>query len=396
MPKRDVVPYRLSRSLTGLHRDAVEDTVGSLSTHIEQSGRGPMFGIMNLCPSDNTTGPESEAKLLSVQKQERTLLPHQKEKDHLLELYRQMYLIRRFEERAAQAYMQGKIAGFLHLAIGEEAANVGVLAPLRPDDDVISHYRSHGHALARGIDPNAVMAELYGRATGSSRGMGGSMHIASREHHFWGGHAIVGGHIPIATGLALAHQYTGSDRVVVCIFGDGSVNTGAFHEAMNLAGVWKLPVIFIASNNLYGMGTAIERASAVTEIYKRAAAYGMPGKRINGNDVLEVEAEMREAIERTRAGEGPCLLELMTYRFRGHSTADPELYRSKEEVAEWRARDPIVQFREWCVAEGYATDEEFAAIDAEVEQVVDEAAKFADESPEPDPDTLYDYVYSNP
>ena len=182
------------------------------------------------------------------------------------------------------------------------------------------------------------------------------MHLASLEHHFWGGHAIVGGHIPVAVGMALAHQYTGSDRVVVCIFGDGSVNTGAFHEAMNLAGVWRLPVVFIASNNLYGMGTAIERSSAVTEIYKRAAAYNMPGKRINGNDVLEVEAEVHDAVERIRAGEGPRLIEAMTYRFRGHSTADPELYRSKEEVAEWRARDPIFFFRRWVVAKGIATD----------------------------------------
>lgn len=341
-------------------------------------------------------GPESEAIRLSVKGQERTMLPHQKDKDHLLDLYRKMFLIRRFEERAAQAYMQGKIAGFLHLAIGEEAANVGMMVPLRPDDDVISHYRSHGQALARGMEPGPVMAELYGRATGVSGGLGGSMHLASRELHFWGGHAIVGGHIPVAVGMALAHQYNGSDRVVVCIFGDGSVNTGAFHEAMNLAGVWRLPIVFVASNNMYGMGTSIDRSSAVTEIYKRAAAYNMPGKRINGNDVLEVEAEIHDAVEKTRAGEGPRLIEAMTYRFRGHSTADPELYRSKEEVAEWRARDPIMSFRDRVVAEKLATDEEFDAIDEEVEQVVDDAARYADESPEPDPDTLYDYVYSNP
>ncbi len=347
-------------------------------------------------PVGKYDGAESEAMTLSVDRQQRTLLPHQTDKQHLLELYRKMFLIRRFEERAAQEYMRGKIAGFLHLAIGEEAANVGMMTPLRPDDDVISHYRSHGQALARGMEPGPVMAELFGRATGVSRGLGGSMHLASRDHHFWGGHAIVGGHIPVAVGMALAHQYSGSDRVVVCIFGDGSVNTGAFHEAMNLAGVWRLPIVFIASNNMYGMGTSIDRSSAVTEIYKRAAAYNMPGKRINGNDVLEVEAEIHDAVEKTRAGEGPRLIEAMTYRFRGHSTADPELYRSKEEVAEWRARDPIAVFRDWVVAEGLATAEEFDAIDAEVEQVVEDAARFADESPEPDPDTLYDYVYSNP
>lgn len=341
-------------------------------------------------------GSESEASSMSVERQERTLLPHQKNKEHLLDLYRKMFLIRRFEERAGQEYMRGEIAGFLHLAIGEEAANVGMMVPLRPDDDVISHYRSHGQALARGLEPGPVMAELFGRATGVSKGQGGSMHLASKEHHFWGGHAIVGGHIPVAVGMALAHQYTGSDRVVVCIFGDGSVNTGAFHEAMNLAGVWRLPVLFIASNNLYGMGTAIDRSSAVTEIYKRAAAYNMPGKRINGNDVLEVEAEVRDAVERIRAGEGPRLIEAMTYRFRGHSLADPELYRSKEEVAEWRARDPVFSFRDWVVAQGFATEDEVSAIDAEVEQIVEDAVRFAEESPEPDPSTLYDYVYSNP
>lgn len=333
---------------------------------------------------------------MSVQRQTETRLPHQQDKEHLLRIYRKMYLIRRFEERAAQAYTQGKIAGFLHLAIGEEAANVGMMFPLRPDDDVITHYRSHGQALARGMHPNPVMAELYGRSTGVAKGLGGSMHLASLEHHFWGGHAIVGGHIPVAVGLALAHQYTGSDRVVVCIFGDGSVNTGAFHEAMNLAGVWKLPIVFLASNNMYGMGTSIDRSSAVTEIYKRAAAYNMPGKRINGDDVLEVEAEVTEAVAKTRAGEGPRLIEAMTYRFRGHSTADPELYRDKEEVEEWRRRDPIAIFRDKLLADDVATEAEFQAIDAEVEQTVEEAARFADESPEPDPDTLYDYVYSNP
>ncbi|MFS8543997.1 MAG: thiamine pyrophosphate-dependent enzyme, partial [Limnochordales bacterium] len=231
---------------------------------------------------------------MTNERQEAVLLPHQKEKDHLLHLYRMMLLIRRFEERAAEEYTKGKIAGFLHLAIGEEPANVGTMAALRPDDDVFSHYRSHGHALARGMDPRAVMAELFGKETGVSRGRGGSMHLASLEHHFWGGYAIVGGHIPLAAGMALAHEYRGSDRVVLCIFGDGAVNTGAFHEALNLAGVWRLPIVFAVSNNFYGMGTAIERSSAVTEVYKRAAAYNMPGKRINGNDVLEVEATVRE------------------------------------------------------------------------------------------------------
>jgi len=333
---------------------------------------------------------------MSTERQEAVLLPHQKDKDHLIDLYRKMYLIRRFEERAAEAYTQGKIGGFLHLAIGEEAANVGTIVALRDDDDVFTHYRSHGHALARGMDPGAVMAELYGKATGVSRGRGGSMHLASLEHHFWGGYAIVGGHIPLAVGMALAHQYRGLDRVVLCIFGDGAVNTGAFHEALNMAGVWKLPVVFVVSNNLYGMGTAIERSSAVTEVYKRAAAYNMPGQRVNGNDVLEVEAAVRAMVERARAGEGPSLVELVTYRFRGHSMADAELYRSKEEVERYKARDPIVSFRRRLEEQGVADAATLDAIEKEVEATVEAAVRFAEESPEPDPDTLFDHVYVNP
>ncbi|MBO8141247.1 MAG: pyruvate dehydrogenase (acetyl-transferring) E1 component subunit alpha [Firmicutes bacterium] len=333
---------------------------------------------------------------MSADRQKVASVPSQRSKDQFLELYRQMVLIRRFEERAAEAYTQGKIGGFLHLAIGEEPANVGVMAALRSDDDVFTHYRSHGQALARGMDPKAVMAELFGRATGVSKGRGGSMHLASLEHHFWGGYAIVGGHIPMAVGMAVAHQYTGSDRVVVCIFGDGAVNTGAFHEALNMAGVWRLPIVFVVSNNLYGMGTAINRSSAVTEVYKRAAAYNMPGVRANGNDVLETEATVREAVEKARAGEGPSLVELMTYRFRGHSMADPELYRSKEEVEQWKARDPIAAFRRRLEEEGIATAAEFEAIDRRVAETVDEAVRFANESPEPDPATLFDHVYVNP
>ena len=333
---------------------------------------------------------------MSNERQEAVLLPHQKEKDHLLDLYRKMLLIRRFEERAAEAYTQGKIGGFLHLAIGEEPANVGTMVALRHDDDVFTHYRSHGHALARGMDPRAVMAELFGKETGVARGRGGSMHLASLEHHFWGGYAIVGGHIPLAVGMALAHQYRGLDRVVLCIFGDGAVNTGAFHEALNMAGLWRLPIVFVVSNNLYGMGTAIERSSAVTEVYKRAAAYNMPGRRVNGNEVLEVEAAVRAALEQARSGGGPSLVELVTYRFRGHSMADPELYRSKEEVERWKAQDPIKRFRRQLQEEGHANEAELAAVEQEVEATVEDAVRFADESPEPDPNTLFDHVYVNP
>lgn len=315
------------------------------------------------------------------------------EKDELIELYRQMVLIRRFEERAGEMYTRGKIAGFLHLAIGQESANVGAVAGLKPDDDIFTHYRDHGHAIARGLDPNALMAELFGRETGVAGGRGGSMHFADASKHFWGGYAIVGAHLPLAVGMAFARQRQGDGRVVMVIFGDGSTNTGPFHEAMNLAAVWKLPVIFFCENNMYGMGTAIHRASAETEMYKRGAAYNIESRQVDGSDVLAVRDTVREAAALCREGKGPVFVEAVTYRFRGHSTADPELYRDREEVQQWRARDPIPRFRQRLIDEGIADDAELKAVEQEVEDVVDESIRFADESPEPALETIFDDVY---
>lgn len=315
------------------------------------------------------------------------------EKDELVELYRQMVLIRRFEERAGEMYTRGKIAGFLHLAIGQEAANVGAVAGLKPDDDIFTHYRDHGHALARGLDPNALMAELFGRATGVAGGRGGSMHFADASKHFWGGYAIVGAHLPLAVGMAFARQRQGDGRVVMVIFGDGSTNTGPFHEAMNLAAVWKLPVIFFCENNLYGMGTAIHRASAETEMYKRGAAYNIESRQVDGSDVLAVRDAVREAAALCREGKGPVFIEAVTYRFRGHSLADPELYRDREEVQQWRARDPIPRFRQRLIDEGIADDAALKAVEQAVEDAVNESIRFADESPEPALETIFDDVY---
>jgi pyruvate dehydrogenase E1 component alpha subunit len=307
---------------------------------------------------------------------------------------RQMQLIRRFEERAAEMYTRRKIGGFLHLYVGEEAVAVGTIARLRPQDYIVTHYRDHGHALARGLDPNAIMAELFGRSTGVSHGKGGSMHLYDTTHNFLGGYAIVAGHLPIACGLALSATMLGEDRVCLCIFGDGAVNEGEFHEALNLASLWKLPVIFLCENNLYGMGTALAAASAFSELYKFAEAYNMPGARCDGMDVSDCYLAMGRALDHCRSGAGPYFLEAMTYRFRGHSMADPELYRTKEEVAQWRAKDPIQMQRHDLIARGVLTEEQAAGMFQEVEQQVDAAVQFADASPNPDSRELYTDIYA--
>ena len=321
---------------------------------------------------------------------------HSMEKLELLDLYRQMVLIRRFEERAAEQYAHGKIGGFLHLYIGEEAVAVGAIHAMEPRDHLITHYRDHGYALALGLDTGAVMAELFGKATGTTQGRGGSMHISDVDRNFWGGYAIVGGHIPLATGLALASQYLNEDRVVVCIFGDGATNTGAFHEAMNLAAVWKLPVLFLCENNLYGMGTAVEYVSAVRDMSKKALAYDIPSAQIDGQDVLAMHEATRRALDHCRSGNGPFFLEAMTYRFRGHSMADPEAYRTKDEVKRYLPNDPIVLFRDKLLEEGIATIAEFDEIDAAVEEETERAVQFAEESPVPDPATITDHIYAEP
>jgi pyruvate dehydrogenase E1 component alpha subunit len=310
-------------------------------------------------------------------------------KDLLLTMHRKMYLIRRFEERTDQAYKQQKIAGFCHLYIGQEAVAVGTNEALRPDDYMLSGYRDHGQPLARGSDAGMVMAELFGRGTGYSKGKGGSMHMFDIEHHFYGGYGIVGGQIPLAAGMAFASRYRNEDRVTVCYFGDAAANQGAFHETFNMAAKWKLPVIYICENNRYGMGTAIGRVSAEPEIYKRAAAYKMRGEAVDGMDCLKMYEAVKDAVEYCRAGNGPVLMEANTYRFRGHSVVDPAVYRSKDEVEHERKNDPIPKLKEYAIKNKIATEAEFDAIDEEIKAQVDAAVKFADESPEPSLEELW-------
>lgn len=309
------------------------------------------------------------------------------------DILRQMLLIRRFEEKAAEAYARQKIRGFLHLYIGQEAVAVGALRAATPDDYVVSHYREHGHALARGCDPRAVMAELYAKETGVSRGRGGSMHLFDVSRRFMGGYAIVGGHLPLACGLAFASKRLGGGNIVFTFFGDGSVNGGEFHESLNLASVWKLPVLFLCENNLYAMGTDSRKVSAEPEVWKRALAYHMPAERVDGMDVLAVMEATRRAADRVRSGGGPAFIEAMTYRYRGHSMADPEFYRSKQEVEEYKKSDPIRRFHDTMLTAGLLDDGAFGRIAGEIEEIVQGAARFADESPEPRVEDLYRYVY---
>jgi pyruvate dehydrogenase E1 component alpha subunit len=304
-----------------------------------------------------------------------------------------MLNIRRFEEKAAEWYARGKIHGFLHLYIGQEAVATGAIAALRDNDYLVTHYREHAHAMARGVDPNRIMAELFGRATGVVGGRGGSMHLFDVEKSFMGGYAIVAGHMPLACGLGLAEQYKGTDRITVDFLGDGAVNEGEFHEALNLASVWKLPVLFIVENNLYGMGTEIQRVSAVTEIYKRAEAYAMPAAQVDGMDVTAMFSAVADAAQRVRSGEGPMFLEAICYRFRGHSMSDPEFYRHKDEVEHWRRLDPIKRLREQMLSEGVLTEDDFARMEESAGELAEAAARFADESPEPSIETLHDFVY---
>jgi pyruvate dehydrogenase E1 component alpha subunit len=309
------------------------------------------------------------------------------------ELLETMALIRRFEEEAGRQYQQAKAGGFLHLAIGEEATIVGTTSVMRDEDYLIGTYRTHGHAIARGTDPNNVMAELFGRVDGVSGGRGGSMHIFDRERRFMGGYGIVGGNLPIAAGLALSSEYKGEDAVTVCMFGDGASNSGNFGETMNLAALWKLPVVFLVENNLYGMGTSIERHSAVTDLSRKAEGLGVPGVRVDGMDVLAVREIVSEHIRIAREDRQPTLVEAFTYRFRGHSAADPEVYRTKEEVAEWRKKDPIAVFSDRLAAEDVIDDEELDRIRDRVEERVMRAVEFADNSPEPALESLYDHLY---
>ncbi len=307
---------------------------------------------------------------------------------------RMMLLIRRFEDAAAEGYARARIGGFLHLYNGQEAIAAGAIGVLAEEDYVVTHYRDHGHALARGSDPRRVMAELYGKATGVSSGKGGSMHLFDAERNFMGGYAIVGGHLPIACGLGLALQYRQTPGAVLCFFGDGSVNEGEWHESMNLAAVWKLPVIFFCENNGYAMGTEISRTSAVTDIYKRASAYDIPAEKVDGMDLWAVRTATEKALAHVRGGAGPYMIEAVTYRFRGHSMADPELYRSKDEVAGQRSsRDPIDRVRTRLEEAGLLDAVAFDAMREDVERDIGIAVQYAEDSPDPKPEALYDDVY---
>ncbi len=310
-------------------------------------------------------------------------------------LYFQMVLIRRFEEKAGEMYTLGKIGGFLHLYIGQEAVAVGATSVLRPDDYAISAYREHGHCLAKGSDPRRMMAELFGRRDGLSKGKGGSMHLFDKSVNFLGGHAIVAAHLPLATGAAFAIKYQGGDQVVLCSFGDGAVPQGEFHEALNLAALWKLPVIYLCENNRYAMGTAIHRALAQTEIWRFAESYGIPGEVVDGMDVLAVRQMVGRAVERARRQKTPTLIEARTYRFRGHSMRDPSaaIYRTKEEVERERQRDPILLFRAYCLREGIFSEAVLATLEKEASDLVDEAVAFADASPEPPAEWLFADIY---
>ena len=310
-------------------------------------------------------------------------------KEDLLHYYREMLMIRRFEEKAGQLYGMGLIGGFCHLYIGQEAVVIGMQAAHRAEDTVITAYRDHGHMLACGMDPKGVMAELTGRSGGYSRGKGGSMHMFSREKNFFGGHGIVGSQVSLGTGLGFAHKYREDGGVAAVYMGDGAVNQGQVYESFNMAALWKLPVVYVIENNRYGMGTSVARASAKTELYDRGHAYGIPGKQIDGMDVLAVKEAAEEAQAHARK-DGPYILEMMTYRYRGHSMSDPAKYRTKEEVAKFREQqDPIDNVKKLLIDAGDTSEDDLKAIDKEVRGVINEAAEFAQSSPEPDPSELW-------
>jgi pyruvate dehydrogenase E1 component alpha subunit len=312
----------------------------------------------------------------------------------LLHYYRQMVLIRRFEERSGEMYTRAKIGGYCHLNLGEEATIVGLMAALEPRDYIFTNYREHGYALARGLEASRVMAELFGKETGVSRGRGGSMHLFDVKAHFMGGYAIVGGQLPLATGAALAISYRGSDEVVMCQMGDATTNIGAFHESLNMAQLWKLPIVYVIVNNQYGMGTTVERSSAEPELYRRACAYRMASERVDGNDVLAVRDAARLAVSRAREDKLPTLLEAVSFRMRGHSVVDPNRYRSKEELQQVQQQDPVKAFRGQLLEAGLLDESAAAQLEADADQEVTEAIEFSDSSPDPRPADLFAYTYA--
>ncbi len=321
---------------------------------------------------------------------------HLPSKDQLIKFYRDMMLIRRFEERAGQMYGMGLIGGFCHLYIGQEAVVVGMQSVIEEGDQVVTAYRDHGHMLACGMDPKGVMAELTGRIGGYSKGKGGSMHMFSKDKNFYGGHGIVGAQVPIGTGLAFANRYKGNDRVSLCYFGDGAANQGQVYESFNMAELWCLPVVYVIENNQYAMGTSVKRSSSETYLHKRGASFRIPGEEIDGMDVLSVREAGVKAVQWCRDGKGPIILEMKTYRYRGHSMSDPAKYRSREEVEDVRSQqDPINTYKEKLLADGTVNEDELKAIDREIKELVKEAAEFAQASPEPDPAELYTNVLAS-
>ncbi|PYS25152.1 MAG: pyruvate dehydrogenase (acetyl-transferring) E1 component subunit alpha [Acidobacteria bacterium] len=318
------------------------------------------------------------------------------DRETLVKIFRQMLLIRRFEEKCAESYSLGKIGGFCHLYIGQEAVGVGSISALREDDYVLTSYREHGQAIAKGITPDAIMAELYGKATGCSRGKGGSMHLFDKDVNFLGGHAIVGGQIPLATGVAFASKYKETDQVTLCFFGEAAVNQGAFHESLNMAQLWKLPCIYICENNMYGMGTSLARAMSFSDVAQKACAYEIASEFVDGMDVLAMRHATERAVKRAREESLPTLLEARTYRYMGHSMSDPGKYRTRAEIEKYQERDPIKMFANKLKEQNVITDADIAGLEKEIKEEVEHAARFADASPLPDPSELYTNVYANP
>jgi pyruvate dehydrogenase E1 component alpha subunit len=320
----------------------------------------------------------------------------EEDRETLMKIFHQMLLIRRFEEKCAESYSLGKIGGFCHLYIGQEAVGVGAISALRDDDYVITSYREHGQAIAKGISPEAVMAELYGKAGGCSHGKGGSMHLFDKSVNFMGGHGIVGGQIPLGTGIAFASKYRETDQVTLCFFGEAAVNQGAFHESLNMAQLWKLPCIYICENNQYGMGTSLARAMSLQNIAEKACAYSMESEFVDGMDVLAMRRATQRAIKRARENYLPTLIEARTYRYMGHSMSDPGNYRTRAEIEKYQERDPIKVFTAHLKDNGILTDKDIADFEVQVKEQVQSSVRFAEESPEPDPSELYTNVYANP
>ncbi|MBA3513078.1 MAG: pyruvate dehydrogenase (acetyl-transferring) E1 component subunit alpha [Pyrinomonadaceae bacterium] len=354
------------------------------------SGEKSGTGVIDQAP------PKAVAQQLKTVKQEQKQRVDDVDRETLIGLYRQMLLVRRFEEKAAEAYSKGQIGGFCHLYIGQEAVAIGAISAIRPDDYVLTSYRDHGHAIAKGISPDAVMAELFGKAGGCSRGKGGSMHMFDRKANFMGGHAIVGGQIPLATGVAFASKYKGTDQVTLCFFGEAAVNQGAFHESLNMAQLWKLPCIYICENNQYGMGTSLDRAMSFQNIAEKASAYEIASEFVDGMDVLAVKEATARAVERARKDYRPTLIEVRTYRFMGHSMSDPGSYRTRAEIEKHQERDPIKVFSSTLKEKGIIDDAALAEMEKSVREEVEQALRFAEESPQPDSEELFTNVYANP